>query len=463
MALDYQNPFDPPIELVPLTLTLDSRSFGDLSGVDRERAEFLCELCRTKAIDALWSWDGNPIDHHIPQTELRPLKNNDRAVGRLDEPPECFIGGVPAWDQFDRWADQNGYEKEEREWFVYYGSLAHFSDRSGRHFLVTANERLLRETRGDKGWFRAGRHRIISIADALFLSGLAMKAQREVFYEAPHPGYSVYAFSHQIYEWLAMDLIQPSRRLFDCVRLPGEDLQNFYRTEREALVESVFGRVADILRSRDRIALADARQQDEGALNDMRYDLSSMIGSAAGLFDAISVLAQTAFNLGSIPPQRVGLHRDDFRSALRGAGGRPLADAAGRIGPLLNLVWGLRNPLFHREGLSAYTLHHIGAERESRITLSGGQAGRLKELCGHRAESPKEWGLHDSATKDIDPSVEPFAFGHRFALTTIKATDELVLAFAEARDAKPLDLVWTDEQVRMLKRFRWLSGVPDHL
>ena len=54
-AVDEKNPFAPEVERVPFLLMLDALSFERLTGEERERAEFLCELCWTDAIDALWS------------------------------------------------------------------------------------------------------------------------------------------------------------------------------------------------------------------------------------------------------------------------------------------------------------------------------------------------------------------------------------------------------------------------
>jgi len=463
--LDQKNPFDPNVERVPLTLVLDARSIGALEGKLRKRAHFLCELCWTKAIDGLWSWEGAPIDDHIPRTELRPVEYNSRTVGRLDEPPGCFIGGVRAWDQFDRWADQQGYEGRERDWFIYYGSLAHFSDRSGRHYLVTADQRLLKETEGDKGWFRRGQHRIISVGHALFLVGLAMKAHREVFYESPQPGHTVYTFSHSMYEWLAMDFVQPRRRLFDLVKAPDEELQDYFHTEREALVESIFDRVSHILRSRDRIALSNARNQDDGTLNDMRYDLSAMIGNIAGVFDSLAVLAHTVLvvPLKSNSDSEITLRRYPFRRGLKEVGAERLATVAGQIKPLLDFIWGLRNPLFHRHGLPGQLVHVLGSGKKSQITLSTEQADLFKKMLRHRKESTTAWGLDDPEAKGIDPSVAPFPFGHHLAIASISAVDELLDAFAKDRGVEGSGVLWSAEQKQMLTRFRWLSGLPDEL
>jgi hypothetical protein len=68
--------------------------------------------------------------------------------------------------------------------------------------------------------------------------------------------------------------------------------------------------------------------------------------------------------------------------------------------------------------------------------------------------------LNDREAKGIDPSVEPFPFGLRLSLVTIESVNELVSAFADDRVAPYLETSWTVEQHKMLRRFRWLSGLP---
>jgi hypothetical protein len=104
-VLSDENPFEPRREGVPLLLTLDARSLGQLSQEDRERAEFLCELCLTPTVDGLWTWDTEPLVAGLPQTELRPLVRDDRGIGLVGE-PQGFIGGVAMWSSHERVADE---------------------------------------------------------------------------------------------------------------------------------------------------------------------------------------------------------------------------------------------------------------------------------------------------------------------------------------------------------------------
>lgn len=462
MPIGEKNPFWPEVERVPLRLFLDARSFEGLTGEAREEALFLCELCWTDAIEALWSWEGGPIEPNIPVTELGPVRNDTRAVGKQGELPDgFFIGGVMAWHQFNEWADKQNYDAREREWFLHYGPLAHYADRDWHH-LVSADEQLLHESDGDSGWFRQGRHNIVSVRGALFLAGLTMKAHRQVFYESPRPGHTVYTQSHQMYEWLTYDFLGIPGWLLNSVRRPGEAHQEFYRSEREALAESIYDRVGDILQSRDRIALTNVRGQDKGTLGEIRHDLASMIGSCAAVLDAIAVLAHLAFPF-DLPEgagdTAISLRRRDFRKGLREAGGGTVAEVASELSSLLHFIWGLRNPVLHRQGLPGHNLHVLGSGKEPQITLTEEQVHRLSELCGQRGESIEEWGLKEKAA-GIDASVRPMTFGHRLALATIDAVSRLVAAVVSDKDTRREETFWTDEKRAMVRRLRLLSGIP---
>jgi hypothetical protein len=461
-AVIDSNPFSPEIVRTPLLLTLDARSFEALAGNARAEAEYLCQLCWTDAIEALWGWEGTPIVDGIPQTELGPIQRDTRTVRRIGEAKGGFIGGVHCWSQFSEWADRSGYAGDERDWFIYYASVNHFHSRSGRHYLVTADDRLLSESEADTGWFRRGQTdtRIRSVSATLFLSGLTMKAHGRVFYEAPQPGHTIYTSIQSMYEYLARDFIEPRRRLFEAMRRKGEDRQDFYRSDREALVEGVFDRLADILRARDHIALANAREQDVEALDEIRYDLRSMIASAAGAIDAISVLAHLAFPFEVENDTRISLRFRKFRACLRKKGACNIADTASALMPTMRFIWSLRNPVFHRQGLPGYTLHVLGSASLSQITLSPEQVDLLDKLCSGRKETADDWGLRNREVSGIEPSVEPWAFAQRLAAVSIAAIQQLTRTLADDCGASDLKVDWTDEERRAIRRFRWLSGFP---
>lgn len=455
-----ENPFSPKIERTPLLLTLDARSFASLSGTAREEAEYLCQLCRTDAIDALWGWEGTPLVPGIPRTELGPVERDNRTVRRVGEPKGNFIGGVHCWSQFGEWADEGGYDDEERSWFIYYASLNHFHNHNGRHYLVTADQRLLAECEGDSGWFRRGKAdlRVRSVSSALFLAGLAMKAHGRVFYEAPRPGHTVYTSIQNMYEYLSRDFLEPRSRFFEALRRKDEDRRAFYRSEREALVEGIFDRVMDILRARDRVALANAREQDAEALDGIRYDLRSMIASAAGAIDTIAVLAHLAFPFDVDSDSRVSLRSREFRAALRGKAAVNVAGTASSLMPLLRFIWSLRNPIFHRQGLPGYTLHVVGSANLSQITLSRAQLDLLDRLCSQRKQKAEDWGLRNRDVKGADPSVEPWLFVQHLASAVIGAIQRLVRALLDDCEAPGAVSKWTPKERDAIRRFRWLSG-----
>lgn len=455
------NPFDPPLERTPLLLTLDAQSLEILKGEALAEAEFLCQLCWTEAVDGLWGWEGQPIVGGIPVTELGALRDNNRVVRKVGEPKSCFIGGVRCWSQFSEWADHCGYKGQEREWFIYYASLNHFHAHSGRHYLVTADERLLKECEKDKGWFRRGQPdtRIRSVADTLFLAGLSMKAHGRVYYEAPQPGHSIYSSKQSIYDFLSQDFIEGCGRLVAGMRRNNE--QEFRYSERQELIEAIYDRVIDILRGRDRIALANAREQDAEALDEIRYDLRSMVAAIAGAVDTLAVLAQIEFPFEVDSDSRISLRFPAFRRALRNAGATVLANAASEQMPLLRFLWSLRNPILHRQGLPGFTLHVLGSGPNlSQITLSEGQLELLDALCAQRGESAEEWGMRNRDLNGVSPSVEPWLFTQFLASKGIGAIQRLADALADDCHAPTNADSWTSEQREAIRRFRLLSGFP---
>jgi hypothetical protein len=459
--LKETNPFAPEIERVPLLLTLDARSFEVLEGLARDEAEYLCQLCWTEAIDGLWGWEGTPIVGSIPQTELGPVKDDHRIVRHIGEPEPHFIGGVYCWSQFAEWADLCGYVSAERDWFIYYASLNHFHARSGRHYLVTADDRLLAESEAEKGWFRRGQAdtRIRSVSSALFLAGLTMKAHGRVFYEAPQPGHTVYTSKQSMYEFLARDFVEPRRRLLEALKQDAEELKDLHRSEREALIEGIFDRVVDILRARDRIALANGREQDAEALDEIRYDLRSMIASSTGAIDSLAVLALIAFPFEVDSDARVSLRFSEFRKCLKAQGGSQIAEIAAALMPFMRFLWALGNPIFHRHGLPGRTVHYVGQEpNRSQITLSLDQLDLLQKLLSHRGEPQDGWGVGNLDVKGLDPSLDPWVFAQHLASASIGAIHRLTKALADDCGSPVTEVEWTEEQRRAIRCFRWLSG-----
>jgi hypothetical protein len=459
------NPFEPGVEGVPFLLTLDAWSFESLEGDERGAAEYLCQLCRAPAIDAiegLWGWKGTPLIAGIPQTELGPVEDDARVVRRVGEAAGCYIGGIRIWSQFARYADEQGYDEKERERFTYYAALNGVNHRQDRHFLVTADRRLLEECEGQKGFFRRGREgmRITTVAHALFLCGLVMKAHRRVYYEVRRRGETIYTSRQNIYEYLSQDMLEPYKRIADVVRPGDKQSGDFYRSEQEALVEGLFDRVIDILRARDRIALANSREQDDEVLDDIRYDLRSMIAAVAGAVDGIAVLAQIAFPFEVRDNSRINLRDQDFRKAIKGLGAIRLAKTAGDLMPFLRFLWSLRNPIFHRHGLPGYTLHQLPGARLSQITLSPTQVDLLDKCCRDRKETAEHWGLRNRNVGGLDPSVDPWPFAAHLAVAGIGAIRRLCSALVDDAGVEEFAIPRSAAERDAIRRFRWLSGFP---
>jgi hypothetical protein len=393
----------------------------------------------------------------IPQAELAPVKDNQRAVRRVGEPPGGFIGGFFVWDQFSKWADRNNYTGAEREWFLHYAPLSFFADRHDWHYLVTADERLLRESTGDRGWFRKGHQRITSVGNALYLAGQAMKAHGEVFYESPQPGHTIYTWSNSMYQYLARDLVSSRRRIFKAAEEPGETQDAFRETDRNALCVSVFDRVSDLLRGCDRIASVNGRREQRGALDEILYDLRALVSNAAGVIDSVAALAQKLFRVALKHDHETSLNRQPFRAALREAGAKELSDEAGRQRPLFIFLWAIRNPILHEGGLSGYTLH-TGKGQFYKASLTEDQASKLRSLCGHREERLSVWGFEEGV-HGLGPTVDGFAFARQLTVTVIEALDRLFHALSTDRGIPDLKTSWTADERKAVRRFRWLAGL----
>jgi hypothetical protein len=456
-VLSPENPFEPRREGVSLLLTLDARSLGQLSQEDRERAEFLCELCLTPAVDGLWTWDAEPLVAGLPRTELRPLVRDDRAIGLVGE-PRGFIGGVAMWSSHERVADDYGFHGTDREWFIYYSATTKFHTNAKRHFFVTADQRLLSEVRNGPRQQYWRRGRVISVGGALRLAGEVMQAQERIYDAAAAPGYTHRVSVYTLYSYLAPELAPSRIRLHRW--LEGRTIDT--RPELEALEQSMHDRVVDLLKARDVIALQNARHQNNATVDEILYHLRAAIGSAAALLDSIAVFAQLALRIedGEIGgPTRLSLRERDFRKLLTDRGAGRLADAARGLGPLFKFLWSLRTPIVHREGLSGTTYLQIdgpGAS-ESRVGLTEAQGAALHALRGHRGESADQWGESDFAGR---VHVEPQAFSDRLCLASIQAAERLNSTLADDLGAPAHAFARDNGELKRIRRYRWLVGLP---
>jgi hypothetical protein len=453
-----ENPFDPRRGGVPLELTLDARSLGGLSGEARERAAFLCELCLTPAMDGLWTWAGQPLAPELPQAELRPLDaaRDDRAVGLVGE-PRGFIGGVAMWSSHARLADHYGFKGADRAWFIYYSTTTTFHTGAERHFFVTADQRLLSELREgprQRSW-QCGR--VVSVGRALRLAGEVMQAQERI-YDAAGPGYTHRVSAYTLYFRLGPQLAPSRIRLHRW--LDGRD--DDAGLELEALEQSMHDRVVDLLKARDLIALESARQQNNATVDEILYHLRAAISSAAALFDSIAVFVQLALGIEDAElgrPPGVSLRERRFRTLLADRGAPQLADVARECGPLFKFLWSLRTPVVHREGLSGTTYLKLDGPRasESRVGLTDAQAAALDALRGRRGERSDQWGQSEFAGS---VQVEPQAFSNRLCLTSIEAAERLNSALADDLGAAPHSFGGDTDQLRQIRRYRWLVGLP---
>jgi hypothetical protein len=221
-------------------------------------------------------------------------------------------------------------------------------------------------------------------------------------------------------------------------------------------------RVVDLLKARDLIALQDARHQNNATVDEILYHLRAAIGSAAALFDTIAIFARLALGIEEEElggPERVSLRQRKFRQLLDARGAPRLATAAGELGPLFKLLWALRNPIVHREGLSGTTYLNLAGPgaSESCVHLSDGQATALDALRGRRGEFPEEWGQGEFAGA---AHVEPQAFSNRLCLVAIDGAERLNRALAEDLGAAEHLLSRDADESRRIRRYRWLVGLP---
>lgn len=454
-----QNPFQPQLTSIPLLLTLDARSIPALAGEERERAAFLWELCQTPAVDGLWTWDAPLLSDDLPQTELRPQFNgsDDRAVGIIGE--GGFIGGIAMWSSHERLADDI-YELRgnERDWFMYYSTTTKFHLNARRHFYVTADRRLLNELREGTRQKQWQRGRVVSVPGALAIAGRAMRASERIYYQA-ESGYTAHVSPHAFYFYLGPDLAPSRIRLH---RWLDAHTDSAGAIDLMALEQSMHDRVIDLLKARDHVALQNARHQNNATLDEILYHLRAAVGGAAALFDSLAVFAQIAFLIdpGAVGGMaRVSLNNRPFRRELRRKGAPRIAAASAELAPLFKAVWSLRNVIMHGAGLSGtgYLRLDGTSASESRVHLSDTQADALDALAQQRREAREKWGVSKFG---LNAQFEPEAFGSHFCLVAIEAAERLTRALADDLGAPEHEAQLSDDDKQMVRRFRWLAGIP---
>jgi hypothetical protein len=460
MAADEKNPWEPELIPAPLRFTFDARSFADLDGEELEQAQFLCGLCSTPAVEALFTWGAPPIDASIPQTKLLPVERDCGAVGMVGD-DHGFINILPVWSQYERIADDYGYQGEEREWFMFYGPAVRFHKRQGSgksHYFVTADESVLDQVRGEvRGPFSGSKERICSIRSALYHAGMAMKAANRIYYQVdPRP---LHTNNFTVYFYLMPDLVRSRGRLAFHWKGQGLPGQGMRPSELEATVQSIDDRSTDLLKARDWIALQNMRPQNNATLDDILYHLRAAIGSAAALFDSIAVLAHLTrpeeLAVGDV--MKISLRRSGYLQRLRNAGLAGLAEQAAEHQTLFDFLWSLRNPVLHRSGLGGhiYADATIGLDAaSSRVSLTEEQTLKLKLHGDKTGSSPEFWGMEENG---LGASIEPHAFSNRLALESIETAEALGDRLADDVGAPPW--AWPDADQDKIRRFRWLSGI----
>lgn len=425
-----ESPFEPRRGGVALEMTLDGRSLSAVQGEDARERDLLLALAATPILDVLLlDWPA----HIGPEVRYGRLVDPDwerdaRVVEQVGTPDRVF-GFVHAWGSREEQADRLGFAGAEREWFLYYEALTWYHRASSRHLFVTADRRLLRELNASPTDGHWANRRIITVRKALELAGLVMRS-RDLIYLTAQGNYSCVTRSYTFYFELAYALAPSRVRLHRWLAeaddtLPLEDLGD--------LEQSIFGRVGDLLRARDAIALQCLRtRQDNATLDEILYHLRGGLLTASALGDSIAVFAQLALR---IDPSDVGglanisLADSGFRRAMRDADANRLAERAAAAGAMWKAIGMLRHPVAHRSGVSGVTYQRLGGPSESRITLTNDQATALEHAAHQHGDSPSAWGLDepDAWKRRLDP----LRLVHAWVPHMISLVDDLVGALAD--------------------------------
>jgi hypothetical protein len=442
-----ENPFDPRPDGVPLRLTLDGRSLSRVEGSAAEEVAFLAELCGSSIVDPL-VWGGvlgcasdlprAVIGELIPEQDAAPVHLHGATVG--------FIGGVPAWSKIEKRAE--ALTGRRREHFLYYERAAAFHRFAKRHFFVSDEANRLNAEPGRRRGFP-----VVNVRTALSLLGWLMR-RRGSQNLAGHRG-SI--SNYTAYMLLATSLFVNRLRLAQ-----AHTKTSLLDTSLSELQNSMHYRVIDLLKARDKVAFQNFLPQNNATLDEMLYHLRAALPGAAGLFDSLALSAQTACGIAEEHvggPVGVSLREREFRSALREHGAPGMADVAGRLMPLLRLVWAFRDPVVHRGSLTGVGYESIpfGGGPESRLETTAQQTEAISETAGLRGEGLDRWGLSGRAGL-----VDPFVFTSQLCLVCIAAANDMAGALANDLGLPPLNAVGAefgasnDEMVRL----RLVAGVP---
>jgi hypothetical protein len=436
MARDRRNPFAPDLEGAPLQLTFDSRSLAELTGKERDDADFLISLSNTDHVDGLVAWSREGFAEGVPAAVMRPGRGQcDSITVSLQGQPEGFIGGIPYADQWKKLAEQDGLNERDTEWFVHYGRATAFHSHADRHLFVTADRKLLRERNEGKQLWR--RHRVFSVRESLALVGVLMRIYGTSYYDV-RPGYQR-GFSNYTAFFELAGTEMPNRLRFVRGWLTSQDQDDPAIREQQRLQQSLHDRAIDLLRARHYVQVENVRsEQNNATVDEILYHLRAAISALVAGGDSLALLSALAlrFSEEELEDRRiVGFGLREFRGQLKDHDGTNLCKMASESAPLLRLLKEFRDPIIHEAGLAGTTLTHLGALRysEARAGITPSQRQALEGL-GKKSDRPKRWGLRQLAKED---AIDPVAFVDRLAVEGLALLDDLFSALADDLGAAP--------------------------
>lgn len=391
--------------------------------------------------------------------KLGPEREDGTRIVTSSESPGGSVGFIWSWQALCDQADDLGKDGEDRAEFLHYSALESFQGSAERHLIVSLNSEWI----GAHAKRRRKRVLYVSPRQALAIVGHSMSMRNRFVYEA-RDGSTTYLPSQAVYRVLAQDLM-PTRLRSLNGSIPDETTDNPRRTAGQILVEAVFERVEDLLRARDGLFQAGLRPQSDDSISEMLFFVRAIVGFVPALFDTVAVIARHVFEIegGEFRDTEVSLRNKDFRKRLRHQGAATFAEAASNLAPLLAVVWAFRNPTLHREGISGFPLHQVDLGfpgiQSNRIEIDVDQLSTLKNYCRLKAEDETKWGLDGKATFGHDLALEPFA--HRLVLKSLQGLHELCSSLAFDRNLPEINIPQDESRATMLRRLRWLTGLPD--
>lgn len=340
---------------------------------------------------------------------------------------------------------------------MHYSALESFQTSSERHLVVSANtEHAEEQSRGSHK-----RVMYLPPRGSLWVIGRAMSVRGRFTYRAQN-GSTTYLSSYAVFRVLSENLITDRLRFLNDALEPGTP-KGLRRTAGQTLTESVYERVADVLRASDGLSQAALRMPTSGAVPEMLFYLRAIVGFLPAIFDTLASIARKVFDgeYRILTDNEVTLGRREFRRTIRGCGASRFATQASELAPLIAVVWAFRNPTLHREGISGFPVHEVGfrGSQFNRLELSERQHKSLTEYCRLRGDEENRWGLDERFPHGTNVALEPFA--SHLVGESMEGINELCLALADDCDLPSPVYRDIDERRETARRLRWLTGLPD--